>query len=132
MCSRDPSSDATEPVIASIRPVAPRLLVGNIDRGDEFWILEAELGGDADLERIAVFRRQDFIGETECHQSLRMEGSRHVDALVVAVGTFKADIARSGVGADPLQKGAQWRAAPPADHAPALDADVARDLADLR
>ena len=54
-------SDATEPVVAAIGPIAARLLVGDIDRGDELRILEAKLGRDADLEWIAVLRRQDLI-----------------------------------------------------------------------
>ena len=58
-----------------------------------------------------------------------MQRSRHVDALVVAIGAFEPDIARGGVGADAFQEAAQRRAAPFADHAPALDADMARHLA---
>ena len=45
---------------------------------------------------------------------------------------FEADVASGGIGADALQERAQRRAAPLADHAPPLDADMARDLADLR
>ena len=61
-----------------------------------------------------------------------MQRRRHVDAGVVFVGAFEADIFGAHVGPYPLQKGAERSAAPLSDRAPTLDADMTGDLAGLR
>jgi hypothetical protein len=97
-----------------------------------FRILEAELGRDAKLERIAVAPRQDLVGNLEGEKGLRVQRRRHVDAGVISVGALEADIFRRQVRADALQEGPQRDAGPFADHAPAFDANVPRHLRLLR
>ncbi len=61
-----------------------------------------------------------------------MQRRRHVDAGVVIIGALEAHVLRAQVGADLLEERAEAHAAPFADRAPALDANVARDLRRLR
>src|SRR6266850_1053497 len=103
----EPASGAAEPVVALVLPVAARVLVGDEDRGDVLGVLEAELGRDAQLHRKAVLGRQHLVGVLE------------------------GDVACAEVRADALQEIGKAHAAPLADRAPALDADVARDLRGL-
>src|SRR5678815_4024838 len=128
---RIPSGTA-EPVVALVLPVAARILVREIDRGDVLRILEAELGRDAELHREAEHRREDLVGEPESEQGLGVQRGGHVYARVVLVRTLEPDVFRGKVGADALQKVAEAHAAPFADRAPPLDADVARHLGYLR
>ena len=125
-------SAAAEPVVALVFPVAARIDVGDEDRDDVFWIFIAELGGHAQLHRIAVFWRQHLAVVTEGQQRLRMQRGGHVDAGVVIVGAFETDIFRREIGADALEKSSERDAAPFADRAPSLNADMAGDLVGLR
>ena len=61
-----------------------------------------------------------------------MQRRGHVDAGVVVVGALEADIFCRPVGADAGEKIRERHAAPLADRAPALDADMPRDLVGLR
>src|SRR3989441_3860885 len=117
-------SGAAEPVVALVLPIAARVLVGDEDRGDMLGVLEAQLGGHAQLHGEAVLRRQDLVGEAEGEQRLRVQGGRHVDAGRVIVGAPEADVLRRGIGAHALQEIGEAHSAPLADRAPALDADV--------
>src|SRR5262249_18157573 len=114
-------SDTGKPVVASVLPESPGEPVGHVQGRDPFGILEPELGGNPQLERIAVFRPENLVGDLERQQRLRVQGGRHVDARIVTVGAFEADILRAEVGADPLEEGAEGNAGPLPDHAPALD-----------
>ncbi len=70
-----------------------------------------------------------LIAQLEGHQGLRMQRRRHVYTLVIPVGAFEADEAGRRVGAYTFKERPHRRAGPLADHAPAFDADVPRDLA---
>src|SRR5207244_4621041 len=63
-----------------------------------------------------------------------MQRGRHVERRVVTVlvGALEPDIFGARIGADQFQEIAQRRPGPASDRAPALDADVTRDLLDLR
>src|SRR2546425_6644307 len=125
-------SGAAEPVVALVLPIAARVLVGDEDRGDVLGVFEAHVGGHAQLHGEAVFRRQDLVGKAQGEQRLRVQGGRHVDAGRVIVGALEADVLRRGIGADALEEIGKAHSAPLADRAPALDADVPRDLRYLR
>src|SRR6516225_8463097 len=122
------SSHSGEPTVSAIFPKPAREAVGHEYRRDPFRILEPELGRDAKLQRIAVARRQDLVGNLEGEKGLRVQRRRHVDATVVSVGALKADIFRRQVRADALQEGPERDTGPLADHAPAFDANVPRHL----
>src|SRR5207302_9767708 len=125
-------SRAAEPVVAPVLPIAARVLVGDEARGDGLGVLEAQLGGHAQLHGEAVLRRQDRVGEAQGEQRLRVQGGRHVDAGRVIVGALEADVLRRGIGAHPPQEIGKAYSAPLADRAPPLDTDVPRDLRYLR
>ena len=59
------SSEPAEPVVALVFPVAAVIGVGHLHRHHVFGVLEAELGGHADLHREAVGARQDLVVELE-------------------------------------------------------------------
>src|SRR5665811_1315897 len=61
-----------------------------------------------------------------------MQRGSHVDAGVVVVCAFETDILRAQICADALEKASKRDAAPLADGAPALDANVPRHLILLR
>src|SRR5262245_34426224 len=115
-------SHAAEPVVSAVFPEPTGKAVCHVHRRYPFRILEAELGRDAQLERISITRRQDLVGDLERQQRLRMQRGYHVDARVVSVRAFEAHIFGGEVGADALEEGAERHAGPFADHAPALDA----------
>src|SRR5712664_3563600 len=123
-----------ERIVALVFPVAAFVFVGDFHRDHVFRILEAELGRHADLHRIAVGPGQDFVAEFECHLGLRMQRGGHVERRVVAIGirALEPAIFRACLGTDQFEEIAQRRAGPASDRAPALDADMARDLLDLR
>ena len=89
---RSDQSHSGEPIVSAVLPESAGEAVGHVHRRDPFRILEAELGRDAQLERIAVFRREDLVGNLEGEKRLRMQRRGHVDAGIVAVGAFEADI----------------------------------------
>ncbi len=126
------TSRAAEPVVAAVFPEPARETIGHVHCRDPFRVLESELGGNPQLERIAVARGQDIVGDLEGEDGLRMQRGGHVDARIVAVGAFEPDIPRRRIGADVLQECAEGHSGPFADHAPAFDADVSRDLRFLR
>src|SRR5207247_9615164 len=72
-------SEAAEPVVALVLPIAARVLVGDEDRGDVLGVLEAQLGGHAQLHGEAVFRRQDLVGKAQGEQRLRVQGGRQAE-----------------------------------------------------
>src|SRR5947208_11931177 len=108
-------SRAAEPVVALVLPIAARVLVGDEDRGDVLGVLEAQLGGHAQLHGEAVLRRQDLVGVAQGEKRLRVQGGRHVDAGRVIVGALEADVLRRGIGAHALQKIRKAHSAPLAD-----------------
>src|SRR5271154_1146951 len=125
-------SRSAEPVVAAIFPEPPGHAVGDIHGRDPFRVLEAELGRYSYFEWKAIFGGNDLVGKLEGHDGLRMKCRRHVDAAVISIGAFESDVFSGEVGADPLQKHAEWRATPFPDHAPTLDADMTRNLTFLR
>src|SRR5437588_121559 len=129
---RREKSGPAEPVISLVFPVAAGVGIRDVDRHDVLGILESELGRDPQLHGEAVLRRQDLVGEAEREQGLRVQRRRHVDARVVVVRALEAHVLRAQVGSDLLQERAEAHAAPLADRAPALDADMARDLRGFR
>jgi hypothetical protein len=60
-------------------------------------------------------------------QRLRMKRYWHIDAFVVVVSAFEADVFRRYVLAGTPQKFRERRVAPSADRTPSFDADVPRD-----
>src|SRR5215813_720432 len=121
-------SHAREPVIAPVFPEASRKPVGYVHRRDPFRVLESELGRDPQLQRIAVFGRENLARHAEREESLRMQGGGHVYARIISVGALETHVFGREIGADPLEEGAKRDPAPLADHAPTLDADEAGDL----
>src|SRR6266481_6436548 len=126
------NSHPGEPIVSAVFPKPPGKAVGHEYRRDPLRILEPELGRNAQLERIAVARRQDLVGNLEGEKGLRVQRRRHVDAGVISVGALEADIFRGQVRADALQEGSERDPGPFADHAPAFDANVPRHLRLLR
>ena len=125
-------STTAEPVVPLVFPIAARIGVGDEHRDDVFRIFIAQLGGHAQLHRIAVFRRQRLAVVGESQQRLRVQRGRHVYAGVIVVRAFEADIFRREVGPDALEESRERDPAPFADRAPSLDADMAGDLVGLR
>src|ERR1700722_16045333 len=125
-------SNAGEPVIALVLPVAAGILVGDLNRLQVLGALEAELGGKAKPQRCAPLRRQRLFLEIERQNSLRLQRAGHVDAGRITIEAFEIDVAGRKVGADAPQKRSQRHAAPLANLAPALDADMPGDLPLLR
>src|SRR6185437_7018006 len=126
------ASGASEPVVALVDPIAARIRVGDEHLDDVLGILVTELGRHAQLHREAVFRGQPLAVVREREECLRMQRGRHVDAFVVIVRAFEADVLRAGVRADAPQKITERRAAPAADRAPPFHADVPGDLLGMR
>ena len=87
-----------EPVVALVLPIAAGVVVLYPHGGDVFGVLEAELGGDADLDRKAVGARQDLVIELERQLRLWMQRGRHVDGVGTAFGALEPDIFGAGVG----------------------------------
>src|SRR5262245_32562480 len=85
-------SHSGEPIVSAILPKSPGEAIGHEYCRDPLWILEAELGRDAKLERIAEARRQDLVGNLEGEKGLRVQRRGHVDAGVISVGALEADI----------------------------------------
>src|SRR6202140_671201 len=125
-------SNASEPVIALVLPEAAGILVGDLNPLQVLGALEAELGGDAKPQWCAPLRRQRLFLEIERQNGLRLQRAGHVDAGRIAIEAFEIDVAGRKVGADAAQKRAQRHAAPLANLAPALDADMPGDLPLLR
>ena len=71
-----------EPVIALVLPIAAGVVVLHPHGGDVFGILEAELGGNADLDREPVGPRQDLVieFELELYFSIEMLHARRAGA----------------------------------------------------
>src|ERR1700719_2132325 len=109
-----PPSTPAERIIALVFPVAALVLVGDFHREHVFRILEAELGGNADLHWKSIRLRQDLVGEFERHLGLRMQRGAHVERRIVAilVGALEPDVARTGICSNELEEVAQRRAAP--------------------
>src|SRR5205809_8115012 len=78
-------SGAAEPVVALVLPRAARVLVGDEERGDVLGVLEAQLGGHAQLHGEAVSRRQDLVAVAQGEPPPRVQGVGHVDARRVSV-----------------------------------------------
>src|SRR5258707_3845264 len=126
------SSHARKRIVATVFRKPAGEAVGHEYRRDPLRILEPELGRDAQLEWIAIARRQDLVGNLEAEKGLRVQRRRHVDAGVISVGAFEADVFRRQVRANALQESPEWDSGPFADHAPAFDANVPRHLRLLR
>src|ERR1700739_101518 len=86
-------SNASEPIIALVLPVAAGILVGDLNRLQVLGALEAELSGDAKPQRRAPLRRQRFFLEIECQNGLWLQRARHVDAGRIAIKAFEIDVA---------------------------------------
>src|SRR5258705_12587460 len=78
--SRAKPSEAAEPVVAAILPIAAEVLVGDVHRDHVLGILESELGRHADLHRETVAARKGLVGKPECDLGVRWHCGRHVDA----------------------------------------------------
>ena len=50
-----------EPVIALIFPIAARIIIGDENLSNVFWIFIAQLGRHAKFHRVAIFGWQRFI-----------------------------------------------------------------------
>src|SRR5579863_7634104 len=83
-----------EPVIALVLPIAAGVVVLHPHGGDIFGILEAELGGDANLDRETVGARQRLVIELERELPLRMQRRGHVDGVRIAFGALEPDVFR--------------------------------------
>src|SRR5260370_17423299 len=63
-------SNASEPVITLVLPVAAGILVGDLNRLQVLGVLEAELGGDAKPQRCAPLRRHRLSLQITPHNGL--------------------------------------------------------------
>src|SRR5262245_6249736 len=68
-----PPSEAAEPVVALILPVAPRIIVEHGQSDDVLGVFEAELGRDADAQGKPETRRQRLPIKGQRHLGLRMQ-----------------------------------------------------------
>src|SRR5258708_13104621 len=76
-------SNASEPVIALVLPVAAGRLVGDLNRLQVLGALEAELGGDAKPQRCAPLRHQPLFLEIERQNALRLQRARPAHAALI-------------------------------------------------
>src|ERR1700674_1804284 len=126
------TSSSGEPIVSAVFPESAGKAVGHEHRRDPFWILETKLGRNTQLERISIAKCEYLIRNLEREKGLRVQRRSHVDARMVSVGAFEADIFGGGVGADALEECTERHAGPFTDHAPAFHANVTRDLGFLR
>src|ERR1700739_1197851 len=82
-------SNASEPVIALVLPVAAGILVGDLNRLQVLGALEAELGGDAKPQRCAPLRLERLFLEIKRQNGLRLKRAGHVDAGRIAIEAFE-------------------------------------------
>jgi hypothetical protein len=59
---------------------------------------------------------------------LRVQRTGHINAFVIVIRTFEADIFRGAIRADSIQERRKRRTTPTPDRTPAFHADMARDL----
>src|SRR5437016_2738633 len=93
---------------------------------------EPELGGDSQPYRGTPLGREGLPIEIKCQDRLWVQCAGHVDAGRIPIEASEAHKGCAKVCSDPLKKCSQRHPAPAPDLAPALDADVASDLLDLR
>ena len=84
-----PESHSGEPIVSAIFSKPARKAVGHEYCSDPLRILEPELGRNAKLERIAVARRPDLVGDLEGEKGLRMQ--RRAGIAHVAAGQQRRD-----------------------------------------
>src|SRR5579862_9553045 len=106
--------------------------MSDLEVGKIFGLLVADLRGHLQAERRAMLTCEWLAVHFKAEQCLRMQGGRHVERLVVVVGTLDIDKARGGIGANQLKEIRKLHAAEIADYIPTLNADVARVLHDAR
>src|SRR5260370_31301711 len=80
------NSHPGEPIVSAIFPKPAGEAVGHEYRRDPLRILEPELGRDAQLEWIAIARRQDLVGNLKGEKGLRVQRALNVEAGVLWVG----------------------------------------------
>src|SRR5580692_11773881 len=99
--------NAAEPVEAAVLPEAARIVVGHLDGGDPFGVLEPELGGGAQPQRKSERIAEIFLGIFGRQDGLRMQRGGHVDAAVIVVEAAEGDVFGGQVGADGFEEVAQ-------------------------
>lgn len=82
----------SEPVVTLVDPVATRKSVGDEDLHDVLRVLVAEFGWHSELHRITVLSWQLLAVVSKGEESLWMQRGRHVDAFVVVVRAFEANV----------------------------------------
>src|ERR1700730_5085450 len=125
-------SHARKPVVALIFPKSAREDPSHLDRLQVLGAFEPELGGDSQPYRGTPLGREGLPIEIKCQDRLWVQCAGHVDAGRIPIETSEAHKGCAKVCSDPLKKCSQRHPAPAPDLAPALDADVASDLLDLR
>src|ERR1700687_56971 len=126
------SSNARKPVVALIFPKSAGENPSHLDRLQVLGAFEPELGGDSQPYRGTPLGREGLPIEIKCQDRLWLQCAGHVDAGRIPIETSEAHKGCAKVCSDPLKKCSQWHPAPAPDLAPALDADMASDLLDLR
>ncbi len=111
--------------VALIFPVArPFQYMAHFEVGEILCLLVANLRGNAQTQRSAVFARQRLAVHFVAEQRLRMHGGRHVERLVIVICAFDGHEAGGRISADHLEEIGEARAAEPANHVPSLDANM--------
>src|SRR5258708_21223007 len=82
------NSHPGEPIVSAVFPKPPGKAVGHEYRRDPLRILEPELGRNAQLERIAVARRQDLVGNLEGAGKMPLQGAGKPVLVVKIHGTL--------------------------------------------
>jgi hypothetical protein len=73
------SSESAEPVVAVSLPVAPGVVVADLDLADVLGVLKTELGRDAQLHRKSVLARQHAVVEPESANNNPLKRNVKVD-----------------------------------------------------
>ncbi len=91
--------------VALIFPVArPFQYMAHFEVGEILCLLVANLRGNAQTQRSAVFVRQRLAVHFVAEQRLRMHGGRHVERLVIVIRTFDGHEAGGRISADHLEE----------------------------
>src|SRR5712692_7654634 len=98
---------------------------------DVLCLLVADLGGDAQTERSAVFAGQRLAVHFVTEQRLRVHGGGDVNRLVIVIRAFDADEAGGRVGANHPEEVRETYTTEAPNHIPSFDADMASVLGEL-
>src|SRR4029077_16083977 len=119
--------------IALVFPIADLLQnVGHFQIGKILRLFVSNFGGNLQPQRRTMLPSQRLVIHLVAKQSLGMQRRGHVERLVVIVGAFNVDKARSSVGSNRSQEIRKPRAAKAADYIPTFHTNMSRIVLDFR